>query len=551
MFNLYTYEKRIRDIELQEKQRTDRKQQYELHIKNRDKLAEKFYKKTNNFILEIIRKPIIVKNSYYDDEKEKKQNNSFCLYKFQTDKERIEKLINPENRFRNGKNKKEKTSIKQLNRCRSNIIIKKNSPNFIDLNDLNKDNTPYNVIYINDNRKIEGDKINQPSMKFKPRNDLERIIDSINMNKGIYIKNNEFIKFNNKYKKEKLIASNKENEKKEKDLCFIPNKDNKAILISYGSETQNKANNNKKIDTLLKQEDNKVLKDKINLSNAVKNITEKYHSKTYFNSIKQAILFNNNQDKKIFNKFNKINKKCQKKINYSSSAINFFPKINNNDTLNLKNIYKIKSGKKINEQKKKKNKIFKKTQLIDNIINDISLDLIIDDKDKINVLDKIFKLNNPISNYDIDLDLDNLNKIQNENLMKLKNMATNKSTHKMPFFSERRKSKSNIENKKGFFLDHDFSSSISKMKSLKLKNKEAIIEDDKYIIINNNVYNKKNESDMKNLGKIALKNCHFINTKFDDNEKNHLKKGEGKLMITNGLSLNQFLDKYSLPTFRK
>ena len=364
MFNLYTYEKRIRDIELQEKQRTDRKQQYELHIKNRDKLAEKFYKKTNNFILEIIRKPIIVKNSYYDDEKEKKQNNSFCLYKFQTDKERIEKLINPENRFRNGKNKKEKTSTKQLNRCRSNIIIKKNIPNFIDLNNLNKDNTPYNVIYINDNRKIEGDKINQPSMKFKPRNDLERIIDSINMNKGIYIKNNEFIKFNNKYKKEKLIASNKENEKKEKDLCFIPNKDNKAILISYGSETQNKANNNKKIDTLLKQEDNKVLKDKINLSNAVKNITEKYHSKTYFNSIKQAILFNNNQDKKIFNKFNKINKKSQKKINYSSSAINFFPKINNNDTLNLKNIYKIKSGKKINEQKKKKNKIFKKTQLL-------------------------------------------------------------------------------------------------------------------------------------------------------------------------------------------
>ena len=34
MFNLYTYEKRIRDIELQEKEKTDRKQQYELHIKN-------------------------------------------------------------------------------------------------------------------------------------------------------------------------------------------------------------------------------------------------------------------------------------------------------------------------------------------------------------------------------------------------------------------------------------------------------------------------------------------------------------------------------------
>ena len=83
------------------------------------------------------------------------------------------------------------------------------------------------------------------------------------------------------------------------------------------------------------------------------------------------------------------------------------------------------------------------------------------------------------------------------------------------------------------------------------KNKDSIIEDDKYIIINNNIYNKSNKKDMNNLGKIALKKCHFINTKYDDNEKNNLKKGEGKLMITNGLSLNNFLDKYSLPNFRK
>ena len=548
MFNLYTYEKRLKDIELQEKEKTDRLQQHELHVKKRDKLAEKFYKKTNNFLLEIIRKPIIIKNSYYDyDFNNKKSNNSFCLYKFQTDKERIEKLINPDNGYINGKNKKHITSTKRLNRCRSNIIIKNNNSNYTHLNDLNKDITPYKIIYINDNEKLEGDIINQPSMKFKPRNDLERIIDSINLNKGSYIKNNEYIKFNNKYKKKKFIFSNKENEKKEKRLCFIPEIDNKAVLISYGSEIQNKSNNNNKKDKLLNQEDNKVLKDKINLSNAVKNITEKYHSKTYFNSIKQAILLNNNKDRKIFNKFSKINKKVQKKINYSSSAINFYPKINNNDMSNIKKLYKIKTGKNINAQKKKKKKIFQKTQLIDNIINDISLGLIIDDKDKRDVIDKIFKLNNPISN---DLDLDNMNKIQNDNLMKLKNMATIK-TNKMPFYSERRKSKINLENKKGFYLDHDISSSINKIKNLKIKNKEAIIEDDKYIIINNNVYNKKNENDMKNLGKIALQNCHFINIKYDSDEKNHLKKGEGKLMITNGLSLNEFLNKYSLPTFRK
>ena len=52
---------------------------------------------------------------------------------------------------------------------------------------------------------------------------------------------------------------------------------------------------------------------------------------------------------------------------------------------------------------------------------------------------------------------------------------------------------------------------------------------------------------MNKLGKIILQKCHFINNKYNDNESNKLQKGTGKLMITNGLSINDFLNKFSLP----
>ena len=80
---------------------------------------------------------------------------------------------------------------------------------------------------------------------------------------------------------------------------------------------------------------------------------------------------------------------------------------------------------------------------------------------------------------------------------------------------------------------------------------KTIIEDDIYIIFNNCIYNKKNKEDLNNLGKEVLKKCHFIKTKYDDDENNQLKKGKGKLMITNGLPIKDFLNKYSLPNINK
>ena len=116
MFNLYTYEKRLKDKKLEETEKISKKIKHKLYIKKRDHLAGKFYKKINNFILDIVRKPIIINNNYYK-QKEKKQNNSFSFYKFQTDKQRIEKLLNSDKNYNN------KNKTKKLNRCQSNIAF--------------------------------------------------------------------------------------------------------------------------------------------------------------------------------------------------------------------------------------------------------------------------------------------------------------------------------------------------------------------------------------------------------------------------------------------
>ena len=516
MFNLYTYEKKLKDKELQEKKEIEKKQKYDLHVKHRDKLAQKFHQKTKNFLLEMIRKPIIIKNAYYQ-EKEKKPNSSFCFYKFETDKERIHRLLSSNNKYTNKKSTK-----KKLNRCQSNYLV--NNQNNI-YQDYNFNNVFYNI---NHNDLVEENKItiNQPSMKFKPRNDLERIIDSINMNKGIYIKNNKY-EIDSKNKKVKFDLL-KNNEDKNLNLEYDKNNnDSNGFILSYNKQIEKKKKSEKKKQKLTK--DNKMLKDKINLSKKVKNITEKNHSKTYFNSIKQDILFFNKKDKIIFNNKKILKKPKYIKMNYSSSSINLFPYINED------------------EKKKCKTYRIEKEKFTDKNIN--NEDLLIVENDKKAILEKIFKLNNPI--FEVN-SFDNLNidNTPNDALMILKKLSTNKSFHKT-FSSERRKTQFETEHKIGFLLDYDISKSLSKIKNLKSNNRDSIIEDEKYIIINNKIYNKANKNDIKNLGNIALKKCHIINSKYDDNENNNLKKGEGKLMITNGLSLNDFLDKYSLPNFRK
>ncbi len=391
MFNLYTYEKRQKDKEQQEKQKTKNIIDRELYVKNRDKLAQKFYKKMNKFLFEMIKKPIVINNTYYHP-KEKKSNNSFCLYKFQTDRERIEKLFNSEQ-----KNEKNKNSDKKIKRSQSNIIndFSKYNEELNDM-DIDVDIYDFNISSNNKNKNIEDDIINQPSMKFKPRNDFERIIDSINMNQGL-IKEDKITKINKKYGKKLFEQIQKEKGKNKIKKILLKNNsnnNNNDILIPFDKKItniSNEINHNNilyyKNLKLNKKKNN--LNDKINLSNTVKNITEKYHSKTYFNSIEQSIICNIQKNKKMFNKIqpkNNINN-SKIKMNYSSSTINFFPKIKKNkntiiDSGNTKGYSDINRYTRINKGKKKYKNNFRKTEYINDDINNNSSNTTTNDNNK-------------------------------------------------------------------------------------------------------------------------------------------------------------------------
>ena len=178
-----------------------------------------------------------------------------------------------------------------------------------------------------------------------------------------------------------------------------------------------------------------------------------------------------------------------------------------------------------------------------NNLNNLSF---IENKQKI--IEKILKLNKPPA-YD-----KTYQKIKKKDINILKQMAIEEEK------KHQKKFNSNIDNQQdskntGFYSNYEISHISGlhkKIKSIKNKiNKGEIIEDDNLILYNNCVYYKKDKNDMKNLGKIILQKCHFVNNKYNNNENNKLQKGNGKLMITNGLSINEFIDKFALPNLNK
>lgn len=503
----------MKSIEEQNQQNINNVVKHELYVKNRNKLAKNFYKKMNNFLLDMIKRPIIINNYYYQP-KEKNSSNSFRLYKFQTDRERVGKLM----KMKNQEKKKYSTSrsSKSLHDKIMMLAIDKEKQlsqmiDFCDVHYIAKNYPPEDVI-------------RQPSMKFKPRNDLERIIDSINLNQGI-IKAEKYNKIKNQYGKQLFKMEQKENKELENR-----EKNEKEVLMAYDNDLSknNKDNDiNKKADQILS---------KINLSNTVKNITEKYHSRTYFNAIEQTIIRGIQSKKLLMREVNNNNKKPIKyrlKKNYSS--INFYP---NHSYRNKKN----KSL--VNNSLSKSNfedSIGEKTRRnLHETYDENYSSKNINSKDFI--IEKVQKLNDPgfYKNQANKLDDDNINAYDNH----LDRKAALKILKEMSFikakllFSERIK-QSNINNKN------------QSEKELSLNNKIQKPEDELYVVFKNNIYNKSLKKDMQNLGKAVLQNCHFINTKYDKNENNHLKKGSGKLMMTNGMSIKEFFQKHDLPDFNQ
>ena len=302
MYNLYTYEKHLAEKKNEIFNKEKEKKIEEEHKKITSILSSKFKKRIEQFLYDMISKPVIIKNASYDH-LYKTESKNFSFKKFQTDKERISNYLKTNN-F---------TNTQKI--FKQNINLKKNkSPNetqsFITTNTF-------------DEHKPKKKKVYQPIMRFKPRNDAERIIDKINLNG-----NNE-LSYDLLYKKlHQFLPKNKSvpppiiNEKKKE---FINN--NKNIIEEKNFKKKKKYN----FDNIKKSN-----------SKIVKEATKDYHIKTFFNAVNQFSLnLPDYIERKKFGNFNHFNH-LRKKLNKNNSTGNLIDNLSNNkNKINIKEIFDI------------------------------------------------------------------------------------------------------------------------------------------------------------------------------------------------------------------
>lgn len=467
MYNIYSYEKRKKEEKERKLNEAKTKRQEKKHKKDLDELTTKYKRRIENFLYEMATHPVVLNDpDFKSKQKRKNLTQNFSFKSFQTDKERLANYLKEhqyENDYYNSKQKKLTTSKSQIN---------------------------YNTIY-------------QPTMRFKPRNDIERIYDSIYANGG-KVNNELFVKQLQKVSP-KALAVQKSNE-------------NRRTIIDQE-----------------KKENINIQKEKKQNSHIVKAITKNYHFKTFFNAASQFLINNseNNEIKQFEDDFDcnsKTNKEHRESI--------------------------IKSFIKLSSLPKKKTKC--KTMRIQNEIEHINFN---DNDDDI-------KFNNSSSVKTIFANLPQnpfktLKKIKTEksddNIMNylrsisrspLLGYSDNENTMVKTQRNTRRK---NVDYTS---LQKDFEKEIStKTKKMKLninpiiyyENPNARLNDNDHIVIDNELYDK---SDLKQLSKKILTKCKFLNEKYEPDEDLHI-SGKGKTMITNGLTVNEFLQKYSLPQIKQ
>lgn len=152
MYNLYIYEKnKLINDEIKNQEERAKKVKFKRNLELQ-KLATNYDKRMNNFILNLCEHPIFIKNYSNKNSDLKLSNNkiykNFSFGGFMTDKNRIN-LLNKQNKL-------------------NEEFEKKLAKNKIDAkNDIN--NNSEKKLFV------------QPRMRFKPRNDLERIIEVMDL----------------------------------------------------------------------------------------------------------------------------------------------------------------------------------------------------------------------------------------------------------------------------------------------------------------------------------------------------------------------------------
>ena len=398
------------------------------------------------------------------------ENKNFCFrpqsptYKqniklkpFVTDKVRIEKYL----------------KLKQ----KENEIINKNkrknkNDNLDTFSENDDENAKTQYIFVNKNSdKNEMDNYLQPIMKFKPRTDLERIFDAVNLN---YFGKVDKNLINEQLKSLGLI---KVYNKKSPN-----NQDNEYSLLREKLKV-----NPETLEYLIKE------KQRLEQGPKTKEIYELIHNMDNIIQINKEI-----KSEQINKGISLLNKRQSRKLN------KFKNKRKNLNNFLAKNI--------LGEYQKKTH--FK-------ALCTYTLDL-----EDINTKNKKLERFHSLDNLDYNNDHFDINNYQKK-FKSNNNYEPNKLTYLKNLFLKKEK-KPIIpipeKDKKSFEYEEDTNKFIRQQNN---------------VIINGKYYNKK---DLKGISNALLKKCNYISKHFDSENA-----GEGKLMFTRGMTVNEFSKKYGLP----
>ena len=553
MFNYYTYQKKRNESLKEKKNKIKQIKMNKINKIKRDELIHNYEERVKKFIYKISDDPnFLSKNNSLSLSLNKEKNIQKELYNnltyfnekrfnfsnFETDRARAEKY--DENKKKYEKLLNEKFPEKNI----KNTNNKSFSPKI-----------PYNKKLFNKFKEIKVDyenekyKMRQPRLRFKPRNDIERLLDEIkdlrtfhgnkdylNTLKKQILKMQKF-EFDNEKKKGnelnklfKFYKSFKMKEKENNNLFNVKQiekyKNNKILdLSNYNIDdtlknlndtddieklTQEELIEMKKREGKIKKENKEKLKnDSINFKfkdflETKKNLHKGYDIKTYFNCMKNYSLwkgscFSNNNIIKNKYKYKSIDD-YKSKLNFSPSispkkTLLYFPSFNKNE--------KNKNFSKTFYRPKKRNNNFEPEHLI-LLLNNYKNNYVFENENgKITIMEKYnINENNPGENV-------------NENKNKLKIV-------KKIAFDEDFKGYNSISNKTA--------ENFLKFKKRIIKIKDYDDEEDE-------------KSKNKNLGEMCnniLKKYGIIKNIYRESDALYSKEGNGKLMFTNGLTVSQF-----------
>ena len=539
MFNLYTYEKRLREYKDKEEEEIYMKQLKLKQKKKIDEFSKHYDGRMRNFIFSMCEKPIILGKNKSQIQLNKTFNDKrFTLYDYKTQKQRLKELESYKNKLNEydeqRKNNEKKRNILKIKNHRDLLLI-------------------------------------QPEMKFMSKSKLEKILDSVYKDKDDVTKINTSAPLLDIFKQEKLPKPKRIKEfYRLIDKKYLNDLDVKNTIKYLDDVEQNekeinytyrnylswkqykriiKSNKMKMSKTLNYIDTNNTLK---SIGKEEKDILKKNDIKTHFRGAEQYILFKElreNKKKFVKNlkfKTTKNNEKEKKKSEADDKAMILAMKLAKRNKKNEIETYpkdKLKSKKSRNfdflenplikkkfpfmvnispkEEKQKKlnrkrfsfkeqnNNILNKKLTMNNLMdNEISHSISKDFMKKHHSINVYGKLLNIPKGYELAGDND-INDIGKDNDLKEK-----KNILIRQILSERRK----MNDEKYKIFVKKYCRSIFGFKGVKLHNTSDEIKAENkldYVAIDGKPYNKK---DIKLISNIIFHRCNYYNKKRNYNE---------------------------------